>query len=446
MESGEEQSAETHVPHGVISEEPSYVYTSPSPPPAENDLLILKPAGWAINFVFLHLVFIYRIVSAVSSFFSPLLSAVSDSLGHTDEPKQTAEASRRVQRGVDAVRRAPATVSEDGSRVVRKLVLGLVKAAYLCFVLTAAMVVAVIVGVGLVRSWAEEPVVAEEAVSFDYTEEQPSASVFMGRTRMAVPFAHTMCVSLEMVLPESDYNRDVGMFQIMAEAIASNGAILAKSSQPCMLRFRSFPVRLIRSFFLLIPLVLEISDETQMIKTLVLKYKETAMRTEQIKVRLQARAGTMGLPQIYSARIILNSRPPWKKKLVHSWRLPFYIWSSLYVYIMLLVVLVSCCRRVIFPASLRLSDNGSESAAWSVEGFGDSAVSRMGRGRKLGGESFSDEEGSSGGWLGTRRAVSRLKRRRALEHGGPSDTASCSTSGVTEEGSGDAEEISVTRK
>ncbi|CAN6461873.1 unnamed protein product [Victoria cruziana] len=443
MES-EEQSAETHVSHGVISEEPSSVHASPSASPVETDLLILKPAGWVINLVFLHLMFVYRIVSTISSFVSLLVSPVPNSLSHTDEPRQTVEARRRVRMGVDVVRGAPATVSEGGSRVVRNLGLGLVKAAYLCFVLSAAMVVAVIVGVGLVRLWAEKPVAADEALSFDYTEERPSASVFVGKT-MAVPFGHSMSVSLEMVLPESDYNREVGMFQIMAEAIATNGAILAKSSQPCMLRFRSFPVRLVRSFLLFIPLLLGLSDETQTIRTRGLTYKETAMRTEQIRVRLQARAGTMGLPQVYSARIILNSRPPWKKELVHSWRLAFYICSSLYMYIVILVVLVSCCRRVMFPASLRLRNTGVESSVWSTEGIGDSAVSRLRRRRKFDGEIFG-EEGSSGGWSRTRLVVGRLKRKRAVEHRGTSDTPSCSTSGITEEDSGDAEEISVTQK
>lgn len=115
-----------------------------------------------------------------------------------------------------------------------------------------------------------------------------------------------------------------------------------------MLRFRSLPVRLVRTCLFSIPLILGISFETQRITIPMLRHKEGYSRTEAIRITILPRAGTMSLPQLYEAEIIINSELPWKKELVHSWKWTLYVWTSVYMYILLLIVLSCWFRPVIF--------------------------------------------------------------------------------------------------
>lgn len=138
-------------------------------------------------------------------------------------------------------------------------------------------------------------------------------------------------------------------YQLSAELLSANGAVIAKSSRPCMLRFRSFPVRLARTFLIGIPLLLGISSETQKISIEMLKHKEGTPRTKCIRVTLIPRAGTIYAPQLYEAEILIESQLPWTKELVRSWKWTLSVWTSLYMYIMFLIVLVYRCQPLIFP-------------------------------------------------------------------------------------------------
>lgn len=117
-----------------------------------------------------------------------------------------------------------------------------------------------------------------------------------------------------------------------------------------MLRFRSLPVRLIQTSIMSLPVVMGITSEAQEIRVQILKYKEGYPRTEAIKVTLKPKAGSTALPELYAARVFINSQPPWRKELVHNWKWTFYVWSSLCTYIMLLMmILVGCCKPIMFP-------------------------------------------------------------------------------------------------
>lgn len=97
-----------------------------------------------------------------------------------------------------------------GTALLGRMAMGLAAAAYVLMVLMVAMVVAAVVGVGVVRSWAEEPLYVRESVQFDYSDAHPTALL----TFAAVPPGHTVYVSLSLLMPDSDYNRDVGIFQV----------------------------------------------------------------------------------------------------------------------------------------------------------------------------------------------------------------------------------------
>lgn len=118
-----------------------------------------------------------------------------------------------------------------------------------------------------------------------------------------------------------------------------------------MLRFRSSPIRLARTVMMGVPLVLGISDETQKINVEILRHKEDNRRTNAIRVTLHPRAGTSSLPQLYEAEIVMNSHLPWAKELIRNWKWTFYVWVSLYVYIVLLMLILCCYRPIIFMAT-----------------------------------------------------------------------------------------------
>lgn len=148
--------------------------------------------------------------------------------------------------------------------------------------------------------------------------------------------------------------------QVTAEIISGNGNILAKSSHPCMLRFRSWPVRMMRTFVMGFPLLLGITAETQRITIAMLKHKEGFPRTEAMKITLIPRAGTDSLPQLYEAEILLKSELPWAKEQVYRWKWTFYVWTSLYAYVVLLVILLSCSKLLVLPRMRKIVSNNSK--------------------------------------------------------------------------------------
>lgn len=138
--------------------------------------------------------------------------------------------------------------------------------------------------------------------------------------------------------------------QVTAEAISANEDVIVSSSRPCMLGSRTFPVRMMRTFTMGVPLLVGMSSESQNIEIEILRYKEGNQKaTGGIRVRLQPRAGTSHLPQTYAAELILNSKLPWRKQVVYNWKWTFYAWISLYEYIMLLILIVSCFKPLVFP-------------------------------------------------------------------------------------------------
>ncbi|KAK9159686.1 hypothetical protein Syun_006027 [Stephania yunnanensis] len=90
-------------------------------------------------------------------------------------------AKESISRGEDATRRArKAVVAAPGAAgrawgVARRAGSGVVGVLNVCMVLAALMVLAVVLGVGVVRVWVDEPLVMNELVFFDYTDVNPTA-------------------------------------------------------------------------------------------------------------------------------------------------------------------------------------------------------------------------------------------------------------------------------
>lgn len=106
------------------------------------------------------------------------------------------------------------TMMTTTSLLFKKAMLGFVGAAYVCFVLMLVMLVSVLLGVSLVRLWVEEPIYVEENMYFDYTNVNPYAVLDLGFVMKSVPIGHVCNVRVVFVMPDSDYNRDIGIFQV----------------------------------------------------------------------------------------------------------------------------------------------------------------------------------------------------------------------------------------
>ncbi|CAN6575291.1 unnamed protein product [Malus baccata var. baccata] len=297
---------------------------------------------------------IYNCFSTLSTSIFSLLSAASESDHQVEEAKDTVETS---------VHQAPSTITHGSGLLLKNIGFGLPGAAYVCMVL----ILSALFGIGLVNLWVEEPVFVRERFHFDYTEPHPTAVFAFGSANDiyqdkssysrkhvgGVPVGHTLHVSLVLLMPESDFNRGIGVFQLNEELLSVDGDVITRSSQPCMLRFRSLPDRLTRTFLMGVPLLLGFSGETQKSTVQIIKHKEGHYPiTQAIRVTLIPRAGTSYLRRLYEAEIVMNSQPPWTKQLVDSGKWTFYVWASLYIYAMFLVLLMLCCRPLLFPMTM----------------------------------------------------------------------------------------------
>ncbi|OVA08184.1 Adipose-regulatory protein [Macleaya cordata] len=184
----------------------------PSPPPdeAEDDggLLILKPTAWLIKIIAFQLEFVSNCLPSLSTPLFAFISMASESLYRADLARE------KTEDAVHAASRVPSRVAEGGELFFKKI--GHYKKIYVGLVLVVVMCVAVLIGVGLVRMWVEVPVILRETVHFDYTEVHPTAVLVLGgggKKKRAIPSGHTFYVSLVMLMPESDFNHQIGVFQ-----------------------------------------------------------------------------------------------------------------------------------------------------------------------------------------------------------------------------------------
>ncbi|KAJ4903581.1 putative adipose-regulatory protein (Seipin) [Raphanus sativus] len=222
---------------------------------------------------------------------------------------------------------------------VRRLALGLLWAVHVGIVLFAMLVSAFMVSGFLITCLSQEPLVIKESLSFDYTKNSPEAYVPVTH-RVNTP-NHKTEVSVSMTLPESEYNRNLGMFQVRVDFLSENGQVLATSREPCMLRFRTEPIRLVQTFLKIAPLVSGYVSETQ---TLNLKLKGFSEKdvgsTVCVKVVIEQRAefrDGAGIPEIYEASLLLESELPFLKRVIWKWRRTLFVWISMSLFVTELV-------------------------------------------------------------------------------------------------------------
>lgn len=176
-----------------------------------------KLSDWVAKLISLQADLIYNSLTSIFSPFLSLFSVASESYHQAEETRDNVES---------AVHQIPSNITYGSTVLLKRLGLGFLSAAYVCMVLFLVLILAVSLGVGLVHLWVEEPVFVREKLYFDYTDAHPTAvfsfdggvTGFEGyssnKKPISVPVGHTFCISLLLVIPESDYNWEIGVFQV----------------------------------------------------------------------------------------------------------------------------------------------------------------------------------------------------------------------------------------
>ncbi|CAK7350359.1 unnamed protein product [Dovyalis caffra] len=206
---------------------------------------------------------------------------------------------------------------------------GLFWSCYVCVILCGLLVFSVMLSGWLMRYFVEEPIQIRQDLNFDYTKNSPVAFVpvkFCGgvacgvnckenigdvkslKTRV-IPPNHKLQVSVLLTLPESDYNRNLGVFQIRVDFLSADGKTLASKSHPCILKFKSEPIRILLTFLKIAPLVAGYISESQTLALKIKGFTEGYVPTSCLKVIIEQRAEYRpgaGIPEIYDASRITS--------------------------------------------------------------------------------------------------------------------------------------------
>ncbi|KAF5764787.1 putative Seipin family protein [Helianthus annuus] len=262
---------------------------------------------------------------------------------------------------------------------------GLLWLAYCGFLLVCLLVPAFVFGAVAVKWIVEEPVQITEQLTFDYTKDTPMAfapviycpdSSFVVNDEKStigsfaqsrvVPFGHELKAIVSLVLPESDYNRNLGIFQVRVDFLSSDGKLLASTRKPSMLQFKSEPIRLLSTFVKLAYLLTGYPSETQTLDMNFSGYTEKDVPLSCLRVVIEQRAEFAkggGVPEIYSASLKLETQFPFLKRMLWYWKGLIYMWISITLFITELLFTLLCCTPVIFPWVRRARGSSINTAA-----------------------------------------------------------------------------------
>ncbi|KAE8673316.1 NOD26-like intrinsic protein 1,2 isoform 1 [Hibiscus syriacus] len=249
---------------------------------------------------------------------------------------------------------------------------GLFWASYVGCVLFGLMFTSLATTGVLMRYLVEEPLEMKEMLNFDYTQTSPVAfvpivscaaagcgakcmeKIDVGKNvrPRAIPLDHKLKVTVSLTLPESEYNKNLGMFQVRVDFLSINGETLATSSHPCMLKYISVPIRLLLTFFKVAPLVTGYTREAQNLNLKIRGLNEGTVPTACLKVVLEQRAEFRpgaGIPELYDAFLILDSELPFIKRIIWSWRRTIFVWVSMTLFMTEVLFTLVCCSPLLLP-------------------------------------------------------------------------------------------------
>ena len=174
--------------------------------------------------------------------------------------------------------------------------------------------------------------------------------------------------------------------QLTAELLSESGECIKSLSRPCMLRFHSEPIRWLKTLLLGLPSLVGIGSESQTHTIKLTEFGHQHIPIAAVKILLQSKAGMplgRGIPEIYFANVHIESKLPWLKNLVRSWKWTFYIWMGLMLYIIEVVMVLCCCRRALVPKSWVGSTPRTASESETEDGQGGMSSSEAGEVRFL---------------------------------------------------------------
>ncbi|PHT77012.1 hypothetical protein T459_20534 [Capsicum annuum] len=216
------------------------------------------------------------------------------------------------------------------------------------------------------RHLLEEPIESTKALNFDYTKTSPVAFAPLGPDGLStpliskpiiedrpIPYNHKLQLTVSLTLPESEYNRKLGIFQVRVDCLSANGKVTATSSYPTMLKFKSQPIRLVETAIKSIPLVTGFQYEVQNLKLVINDFTEGFEPTECFKVVIEKRAEYQpqgaGIPEIYAATLHVETELPQIKRIIWIWRRTVFVWIGILVFLSQLSFALIFCRSVILP-------------------------------------------------------------------------------------------------
>ncbi|XP_060194042.1 seipin-2 [Lycium barbarum] len=263
---------------------------------------------------------------------------------------------------------------------------GCLWSVYVCVVLVGLLVSAFIMGGILMRIIVEEPIRMNEPLNFDYTAKSPVAYVPIIRSpavtcggdskdqvvvgmvdgMRVIPLNHKLQVTVSLTLPESDYNRNLGIFQVRVDFLTANGKVLASSRRPCMLQFKSNPIRLLSTFLRAAPLVTGYTSESQKLKVDFKGFSEGIVPTACLRVIIEQRAEFHpggGIPEIYAASSTLESELPFLKRMLWYWKTTLFVWVSMTLFTMEFLFALLCCKPLIIPRLRLRHDSNSRTGS-----------------------------------------------------------------------------------
>ena len=256
---------------------------------------------------------------------------------------------------------------------------GFLWSIYVCCILFALLVSSLVFSGFLVKGLVEKPFQMNQVLNFDYTKQSPVAfvpiiscsgvggehssdgiGVAFDRSvnKRVIPYKQKVQLTVSLLVPESGYNTKLGVFQIRVDFLSSNGKTIASSSQPCMLRFRSEPIRLITTFLNIVPLLTGYISETQTLDAKMSGFIEGDVPTSCLKVTLEQRAEYLpgaGIPQIYDSSIFIESEHPLIKRILWYWKITIFIWIAMATFMIELLFVLVCCWPMIIPRTRRRS-------------------------------------------------------------------------------------------
>ncbi|KAB2007542.1 hypothetical protein ERO13_D10G034000v2 [Gossypium hirsutum] len=235
----------------------------------------------------------------------------------------------------------------------------------------------------LMRYLVDEPLAIKEMLNFDYSKSSPvayvpivsCAAIGCGAKCMekinvgnnvgsrVIPLDHKLKVTVSLTLPESEYNRYLGMFQVRVDFLSVNGETLASSSRHCMLKFKSELIRFLLTVFKIAPLITGYSSETQILNLKIRGLHEGTVPTACLRVVLEQRAefrSGAGIPELYDASLILDSELPFFKRMIWYWRRTIFIWLSMTLFTTGVLFTLVCCRPLLIPRT-RMRDGSTRS-------------------------------------------------------------------------------------